>query len=182
MKITHIAFVLLIVMRVDSYCQTDCRGRNITEGRILTGDSGIVQVFNIIISSDSVEYYDNDLIQRHVLGLGQVKSIEEARGDWGVTGTWIGGLVGAGLGVVSAIALEVKTTSYSNGFIYEQRTIPTWPVYLCTLAGAGVGLLVGREITDWVTVYNGRFACSNAPGIRLDRRTGGTLLSFQLSF
>ena len=162
--------------------QRNYEGRNFSKGRIILSATQSMNVFNIFISKDSIEYYEKDLVDRHTMGLDQIEKVQEPNGHWGVLGSVLGSIAGIAPGVALANALTVTTRS-DGYYITEVRTeTPLWPVYVCVMAGAGIGYLIGSNIQDWKTVYSKDMASLGSLNISTGRTMQGIFVSYSLSF
>jgi len=128
-------------------------GRAFKQGKIITADSLVIKAQMIVMDKDSVEYNKEFSENRIVLGLDQVKEIQEFKGTHKRAGMVIGGLSGLALGIV--VALGTKETEITGGpYIYlKTTTIQTWPIYFCTLIGQIIGFSIGDNSEIWSTVY-----------------------------
>jgi hypothetical protein len=149
-----ILFLLSVSLSIPLFGQSNqaFENRAINRGRISTTDSAVIDAQHLVLSKDSVEYYVKESPDRYVMSLREVKLIEEYKGDRGTTGTWVGSLLGGGIGV--AVALGTKDTK-TTGFFQETR-IQTWPIYVFTLAGGLIGYAVGSSAESWDPVYKSR--------------------------
>jgi hypothetical protein len=181
-KIYVIYFVFLCCITFISFSQNNVEGRNITHGKIFTADSKIIECFNIFISKDSVEYYEKDLIIRHVFELKTVDKIQEYRGTWSNTGIWVGSLAGCALGVAVSLGTKETTTTNEGWGYYQETRIQLWPIYLCTALGAVVGYLIGNNAADWGTVYSKDLSILKNLDIQRNRNAGGLCVTFKMSF
>jgi hypothetical protein len=175
-------FAFLCIIPFISYSQKNIESRNITHGKIFMVDSKIIDCFNIFISKDSVEYYEKDLIIRHVFELNTVDKIQEYRGTWSNTGIWVGSLAGCALGVAVSLGTKETTTTYEGWGYYQETRIQLWPIYLCTALGAVVGYLIGNNAADWGTIYTKDLSILKNLDIQRNRNAGGLCVTFKMSF
>ncbi len=171
-------FLFILVFTFPMLGQQNINGKTINRGRIYTTDSLLIEGQYIVISSDSVEFYQKDSQERYIFGLAKVNKIEQYDGNWGNTGAWIGGIVGLGAGI--GVALGTKETE-RTGYL-EVTTIQTWPIYLFTLVGTLGGYLIGASSEDWKTVYSKTTAFLKDFKIENNRNYGGLCLSYNVHF
>lgn len=123
--------------------------KSFDRGRMAMTDSTVLDVRQVVLLKDSVEYYARGSFNRHAMSLSEVTLIEEYKGDHGTAGMWIGSLLGGGIGV--AVALGTKDTKTTG--MFQETTIQTWPIYVFTLAGGLIGYAIGSSAESWETVY-----------------------------
>ncbi len=176
MRIHFACLAGLLLLSSLALAQKSYEGRNITRGKIHTSDWRKIDSYNIFITKDSVEYYESDLVERHVMPLSSVDRIEENRGHWGTTGLWIGSGVGLGLGVIASIA-SVETTR--TGYIEETR-IQIWPIYVGTAVGALIGYFIGKSAADYRTVYDKDMSFLNNFEVRTALHPASVSLTYKI--
>lgn len=150
----------------------------ISNGRIITTDSKMINGQYLVIGKDSVEFYEKGNPARFAIPLSQVDQIQEFKGNWGNTGMWIGCLVGCGIGVAVALGTEETTTT---GY-FQETTIQTWPIYLIGLGGTLVGYLIGRSAEDYDTVYSRSTSFLKNLDIYMDKEFNSVHLAYKIKF
>lgn len=143
-KILLILFVVVFSFPV--FSQQSFDGKSVNHGIIHTTDPDTIEAQYIVFSKDSMEFYLENSQTRYVLGLDQVNEVLEYDGNYGSTGTWIGGIAGTGIGLVIALGNVEEGT--------DQGFETTWPIYVFGAVGALAGWFIGSEIEDWKTVYS----------------------------
>lgn len=141
--------LIIITFSFSVFAQQDLEGTTIRAGVIKTTESDTINTRLIVFSKDSIEYYLTNSNDLNVMPLNEVSEVLVYDGDYSTTGMWIGGVVGLGAGVITAIAME-ETTTEGN---VVTTTTPLWPGYLFTVLGAAIGYAIGKNIEDWDIVY-----------------------------
>ncbi|MBI5471344.1 MAG: hypothetical protein HY961_03265 [Ignavibacteriae bacterium] len=175
MKKTTILFVALVIA-VPLFGQTN-RDRAIDRGRIHVAGSQMIECQHLVLSGDTVEYYAKESSSRYALGLKSVNLIEEYRGNNGSTGSLVGALLGAGIGV--AVALGTKETKTTG--IFEETTIQTWPIYVGTLLGGVIGYAIGNSAESWEPIYSSEKGLAGRFEIRSDIALRSLCITYRLN-
>lgn len=161
-----------------AWSQSSDEARAYARSRIFTADSSLIEVDQVIISRDSVEYYIKGSQTPFVMPTSEIKTIESFKGTRGGTGSLIGSLLGAGAGV--AIAVGTKETERKG--IFEVTTFQTWPIYVGALVGGLIGYAIGNSVQAWDLVYTRggrpRGSLLDLP----DSRLPGQLLTYRWTF
>jgi hypothetical protein len=154
MKVRMIV-VLLVVSSTTfgQYAEVSHDAGALPLARIVLVDAQEQMAEGLFLSGDSVFYRMQGSAIRVSRPLSEVRRIERPFGNYGLTGTWVGGLVGAGLGFALAWSGKETKNVQKGSFIYEETTVQTWPIYVGALAGALTGGAVGRSSMSWEKVY-----------------------------
>lgn len=179
-KLLLVLFVVVYSLTV--FGQQELEGRAINRALIYTADSDSIEGQYIVFLKDSVEFYLENSQTRYALGLNQVTEVLEYKGNYGLTGSLIGTLAGAGIAFAITSGSDESSSSNLPGLISdEELASDALTIGLSIAIGGALGYLIGQAIEDWETVYSRSTAFINNLNINLNNYRGLTV-SYKVYF